>query len=132
MKETGRISRCIALYSVGTLVFSHLLSNKPCPRLLQGLDILLASLQVHSAQPFHTHHHSPLLSQFTDRGVAMTAIDMMSLLSEVGADMQKRFPSMPFKIMQAICYAIAGESGKGLPCALTPLCTVCSVPDGGP
>lgn len=57
--------------------------------------------------------------QFADRGVAMSAVDMMSLLSEVGSHMLKLYPSMPFKVVQAICYAIAGKGlltsggGKG-------------------
>ncbi len=38
----------------------------------------------------------------------MSAIDMMSLLSEVGPQMYKLYPSMPLKVLQAICYAIAG------------------------
>ena len=47
VKETSRISRCIALYLVGTLVFSDLYNGAPCRRLPEGVDILLASLQVH-------------------------------------------------------------------------------------
>ena len=39
----------------------------------------------------------------------MSAIDMMSLLSEVGPHMLRLYPSMPFKVVQAICYAIAGK-----------------------
>lgn len=46
VKETSRISRCIALYLVGMLVFSDLYSGTPCRRLPEGVDILLASLQV--------------------------------------------------------------------------------------
>ena len=48
------------------------------------------------------------LLQFADRGVAMSAIDMMSLLSEVGVEMFRLYPSMPLRVLQAICYAIAG------------------------
>lgn len=44
-KESSRISRCIALYLVGTMVFSELYSGLPSRRLPEGLDILLASLQ---------------------------------------------------------------------------------------
>lgn len=43
--EKSRISRCVALYLVGTLVFSELYSNRPCRRLPEGVDILLASLE---------------------------------------------------------------------------------------
>lgn len=39
----------------------------------------------------------------------MAAIDMMSLLSEVAPQMFKLYPSMPLKVLQAICYAIAGK-----------------------
>jgi hypothetical protein len=45
-KECARISRCIALYLVGTLVFSELASERQGQRLPEGVDILLASLQV--------------------------------------------------------------------------------------
>lgn len=38
----------------------------------------------------------------------MSAIDMMSLLSEVGPQIFKLYPSMPLKVIQAISYAIAG------------------------
>ena len=50
VRETARISRCIALYLVGTLVFCDLFSDRPSPRLPEGVDILLASLQVGSAE----------------------------------------------------------------------------------
>ena len=49
--ETSRIARCIALYQVGTLVFSELYSNRPSRRLPEGVDILLASLHVSHASP---------------------------------------------------------------------------------
>ena len=39
----------------------------------------------------------------------MAAIDMMSLLSEVAPQMFKLYPSLPLKVLQAICYAIAGK-----------------------
>lgn len=42
----------------------------------------------------------------------MSAIDMMSLLSEVGPHMLRLYPSMPFKVVQAICYAIAGKASE--------------------
>ena len=45
-RESSRISRCIALYLVGTLVFSELYLERPSQRLPVGVDILLASLQV--------------------------------------------------------------------------------------
>lgn len=45
-RESARISRCIALYLVGTLVYSELYSDKPNQHLPEGVDILLASLQV--------------------------------------------------------------------------------------
>lgn len=48
--------------------------------------------------------------QFADRGVAMAAVDMMSLLIEVAPHMVRLYSSMPLKILQALCYAIAGES----------------------
>lgn len=48
--ESSRISRCIALYLVGTLTFSELYSGRPCRRLPDGVDILLASLQVLSCE----------------------------------------------------------------------------------
>ena len=46
VKESSRISRCIALHLVGMLVFAELHSGLPCRRLPEGLDILLQSLQV--------------------------------------------------------------------------------------
>lgn len=55
-------------------------------------------------------HHEKFFFQFADRGVAMSAIDMMSLLSEVGVEMFRLYPSMPLRVLQAICYAIAGKT----------------------
>ena len=46
ISEGTRIARCIALYLVGSLTFSGLYANKPSRRLPDGVDILLASLQV--------------------------------------------------------------------------------------
>lgn len=46
INESSRISRCIALHLVGTLVFSELHCKRPSRRLPEGVDILLASLQV--------------------------------------------------------------------------------------
>lgn len=48
--------------------------------------------------------------QFADRTVAMSAIDMTSLLLEVSASMKQLYPSMPSKVLEALCYAIAGAT----------------------
>ena len=48
--------------------------------------------------------------QFADRTVAMSAIDMTSLLLEVSAPMKQLYPSMPSKVLEALCYAIAGAT----------------------
>jgi len=88
-KEPTRISRCLALYQVGMLAFSELRKGTPSMRLPEGVDILLASLQ------------------FADRGVSMAAIDMLSLLVEVAPQMQQLYPSMPVRVIEALCYAIA-------------------------
>ncbi len=45
-KEPMRICRCTALYQVGMLVYSELKSGRPSNRLPEGVEILLASLQV--------------------------------------------------------------------------------------
>lgn len=52
----------------------------------------------------------------------MAAIDMVALLSEVACEMVKLYPSMPLKVLQAICYAIAGEMAS-LTCAYAYLIT---------
>ena len=112
VKEPTRISRCIALYQIGILAYSELCSGHLCRRLPDGIDILLANLQVcicgciiivmHNVC-MHTH------TQFADRGVAMCAIDMISLLCEVATQMQQLYPSMPTRVVEALCYAIAGR-----------------------
>ena len=48
--------------------------------------------------------------QFADRSVAMSAIDMTSLLLEVSAPMKQLYPSLPSKVLEALCYAIAGAT----------------------
>ena len=48
--------------------------------------------------------------QFADRSVAMSAIDMTSLLLEVSVSMKQFYPSMPSKVLEALCYAIAGAT----------------------
>ena len=45
-KEPMRIGRCSALYQVGMLAYSELKSGRPSNRLPEGIEILLASLQV--------------------------------------------------------------------------------------
>lgn len=45
-KEPMRICRCSALYQVGMLAYSELKSGWPSNRLPEGIEILLASLQV--------------------------------------------------------------------------------------
>ena len=37
----------------------------------------------------------------------MAAIDMLSLLVEVAPQMQQLYPSMPVRVIEALCYAIA-------------------------
>ena len=44
--EPTRVSRSLALYQVGVLVFTELQADRPSPRLPEGMNILLASLQV--------------------------------------------------------------------------------------
>jgi len=107
-KEGTRFSRCLALYLVGTLVFSELSSNKPSRRLPEGVDILLASLQV-QLKSLTLSRLLKFCVQFADRGVSVAAIDMMSFLTEVAPQLVKLYPSVPLKVLQAICYAIAGE-----------------------
>ena len=45
-REPMRICRCSALYQVGMLAYSELKSGRPSSRLPEGIEILLASLQV--------------------------------------------------------------------------------------
>ena len=45
-KEPMRICRCSALYQVGMLAYSELKAGRPSSRLPEGIEILLASLQV--------------------------------------------------------------------------------------
>ena len=45
-KEPMRICRCSALYQVGMLTYSELKYGRPSKRLPEGVEILLASLQV--------------------------------------------------------------------------------------
>ena len=45
-REPMRICRCSALYQVGMLAYSELKSGRPSNRLPEGIEILLASLQV--------------------------------------------------------------------------------------
>ena len=45
-KEPMRIGRCAALYQLGMLAYSELKSGRPSNRLAEGIEILLASLQV--------------------------------------------------------------------------------------
>lgn len=45
-KEPMRIGRCAALYQLGMLAYSELKSGRPSNRLPEGIEILLASLQV--------------------------------------------------------------------------------------
>ena len=45
-KEPMRICRCVALYQLGMLIYSELKSGRPSRRLPEGIEILLASLQV--------------------------------------------------------------------------------------
>ena len=49
-KEPMRICRCTALYQVGMLTYSELKSGSPSNRLPEGIEILLASLQVKGRQ----------------------------------------------------------------------------------
>ena len=49
-KEPMRICRCAALYQLGMLVYSELTSGRPSSRLPEGIEILLASLQVRGRQ----------------------------------------------------------------------------------
>ena len=49
LKEPSRISRCLALYQVGIIVFSALLTKTPFKKMSEGLDILLYSLKVSDA-----------------------------------------------------------------------------------
>ena len=44
--EPMRICRCSALYQVGMLIYSELKCGRPSSRLPEGIEILLASLQV--------------------------------------------------------------------------------------
>jgi len=44
-----------------------------------------------------------------DRGVSMCAIDMVSMLSEVAPQMASLYPSLPSRVIQAICFALAGK-----------------------
>lgn len=46
VKEPQRSSRCLALYQVGICIYSELINNKPSKNIIEGLDILLASLKV--------------------------------------------------------------------------------------
>ena len=46
LKEPARISRCLALYQVGMILFSKLWTNTYFKQFSDGLDILLSSLQV--------------------------------------------------------------------------------------
>jgi hypothetical protein len=48
----------------------------------------------------------------------MSAIDMTSLLLEVSVPMKQLYPSMPSKVLEALCYAIAGVQ-------LYPIVVVC-------
>ena len=58
----------------------------------------------------HIYDYCTLVLQFADRTVAMSAIDMTSLLLEVSAPMKQLYPSMPSKVLEALCYAIAGAT----------------------
>ena len=50
-KEPMRICRCAALYQLGMLIYSELTSGRPSSRLPEGIEILLASLQVMVVTP---------------------------------------------------------------------------------
>ena len=45
-REPMRICRCVLLYQLGMLLYSELNSGRPSRRLPEGIEILLASLQV--------------------------------------------------------------------------------------
>ena len=50
--------------------------------------------------PTHTY------KQFSERSVSMTAIDMLTLLTEVAPQMLSVFPAMPAHILEGLCYSI--------------------------
>ena len=52
-KEPMRICRCAALYQLGMLIYSELTSGRPSSRLPEGIEILLASLQVMVVTPLN-------------------------------------------------------------------------------
>ena len=37
----------------------------------------------------------------------MAAIDMLTLLAEVAPQMHRLYPSMPVRVVEALCYAVA-------------------------
>ncbi len=51
--------------------------------------------------------HAHLSFQFADKSVSMAAVDMMCLLVEVALPMRQLYPSMPIRVLEALCYAIA-------------------------
>ncbi len=54
--------------------------------------------------------HTDLIPpQFSDRAVSMAAVDMLSMLVEVAPCILSLYHSLPARILQALCYAIAGE-----------------------
>ena len=99
------------------MVFSELFAGQPSTHISEAVDILLASLTVcttntHTHTPHthtHTHTHTtrPSLPQFPERSVAMTAIDTLTLLTEVAPQMQASLPVTPARILRSICHSLS-------------------------
>ena len=88
------------------MVFSELFAGQPSTHISEAVDILLASLTVCTTNT-HTHHTHPSLPQFPERSVAMTAIDTLTLLTEVAPQMQASLPATPARILRSICHSLS-------------------------
>jgi hypothetical protein len=82
-------TRCMALHLVGMVAFSELFAGQPSTHVSEAVDILLASLT------------------FPERSVSMTAIDLLTFLTEVAPQVQASFPAVPARLLQGLTHSLA-------------------------
>jgi hypothetical protein len=79
----------MALHLVGMVAFSELFAGQPSTHVSEAVDILLASLT------------------FPERSVSMTAIDLLTFLTEVAPQVQASFPAVPARLLQGLTHSLA-------------------------
>ena len=101
-KEPTKSSRCFVINLLGLLLYSELSNPLPSPSVKEGLNILLACIQVQ-------YSFLPCLSlaQFPDSSVALTAIDSLTLMTECINGLMTHYSSYIDTILQCLSAALS-------------------------